>query len=126
MKQEIEERLATRNSLSVCVETGAISDSVWVNKRRVIFGAGFLLLCAAWEALSRLGWINPIFFSSPSRFIATLFMLLTGSGPWEPSFWASKFWQRSHRWVARFCTVGCSPWRSHSSWRRYGLVRGGA
>jgi ABC-type nitrate/sulfonate/bicarbonate transport system permease component len=94
VKQELDDTLLTGRAQSADVDAVNISEGVRGNKRRVILGAGFLLLMGvAWAGFSRLGWINPVFFSSPSRFITTLFMLITNTGPWEPGFWASRFWQ---------------------------------
>lgn len=94
MKQKLEDTLLAGRALSAGVDAGNVAEPVRSNKRRVILGAGFFLLMGiVWEGLSIIGWINPVFFSRPSRFLATLAMLLTNTGPWESGFWAGRFWQ---------------------------------
>jgi NitT/TauT family transport system permease protein len=45
-------------------------------RARIISGTSVAVFLAAWEGVVRLGWVNPLFTSSPSRIVATFVRML--------------------------------------------------
>jgi len=61
---------------NMMISPGPESASAWTRYENALLGSGAVLIFLAfWEAAVTLGWVNPLFTSSPSRIARTAFQL---------------------------------------------------